>query len=231
MKEFIALNNRWVLPLLFFIIITPLTPILDLGISSVFYDQQSQMFTNNSFYQFIYEFAQLPGFAVFGAALLIFGLSYLKKPLMRHRDKCLMLILAMIIGPGLIINVILKPGWGRPRPRQVEELGGVVPFRSFYSPNLGPHTSDKYKSMPSGHASMGFYFFAVAVLGRRLKNRRLEIAGYCLAIGLGTLLGLTRIAQGGHFFSDVLISALITWWVALTLDWILFCERPYRKTV
>ncbi len=133
--------------------------------------------------------------------------------------------------PRLIINALLKPGWGRPRPRQIENFGGNALYRSFYSPDFGHHTSDKYKSMPSGHASMGFYFFALAVLGRRLKNRKLEILGYCLAFGLGGLLGLTRIAQGGHFFSDVMISALITWWVALTLDWILFCERPYRKTV
>ena len=69
---------------------------------------------------------------------------------------------------------------------------------------------------------MGFYFFAVALLGRRLGSRILFITGMALALILGIALSVTRIAQGGHFFSDTLATAIIMWTAALAIDWLLF---------
>ena len=35
------------------------------------------------------------------------------------------LVLSLLLGPGLLVNVILKDNWGRPRPGSVVEFGGT----------------------------------------------------------------------------------------------------------
>ncbi|NGX58288.1 MAG: hypothetical protein K940chlam3_01193, partial [Chlamydiae bacterium] len=207
MTNLISRHKRWLFPLLGLALLAPFTPYLDLTISNYFYNADETSFTNNAFYSFVYHYAQLPGFIVFGCAMVALIASYFKKSLKKHRNTILVLVLAMAMGPGLIINVFLKPGWGRPRPRQVIEFSGPEAYRAFYSPNFGAYTSDKYKSFPSGHASMGFYFFVLAVMGARMRNRPLVFAGYSIAMILGIILGITRIAQGGHFFSDIVVAA------------------------
>ena len=43
----------------------------------------------------------------------------------------------MIVGAWLIIDFALKDHWGRPRPRQVKEFGGMQEFRPYYGkPNF-----------------------------------------------------------------------------------------------
>ena len=64
---------------------------------------------------------------------------------------------------------------------------------------------------------MGFYFFAVAIVCHRLGWKKMAYASFGFAIALGTVLGITRMAQGGHFFSDILVSALIMWLVPYLL--------------
>ena len=129
-------------------------------------------------------------------------------------------LLTIIFGAGLIIDKSFKDHWGRPRPKQTIEFGGTQPFRPFYKPHFfNPEPS---KSFPSGHSSMGFYFFSLVFVGRRLGKRWLFQSATMLAIVLGALLCYTRMAQGGHYFSDVLMSAAIMWWTALFFDWLIF---------
>lgn len=74
---------------------------------------------------------------------------------------------------------------------------------------------------------MGFYFFALALAGRRLKNISLEKAGFILAFTLGILLSISRVMQGGHFITDTLFSALIMWYTALAIDWLVYEGEPF----
>jgi len=71
---------------------------------------------------------------------------------------------------------------------------------------------------------MGFAFFAFYFLGKRLNKKWMSVLGVVLALALGVGLGITRIAQGGHFFSDVLATALIMWLTAFAFDKLLFEE-------
>ncbi|HCX59124.1 MAG TPA: PAP2 family protein, partial [Candidatus Cloacimonas sp.] len=67
----------------------------------------------------------------------------------RNRKLYLFLVLAMIIGPGIIVNSALKENWGRPRPRDVEQFGG----RYAYEAPLEIDLSSPGKSFPCGHAT------------------------------------------------------------------------------
>ncbi|PWB64999.1 MAG: PAP2 family protein, partial [Deltaproteobacteria bacterium] len=64
--------------------------------------------------------------AVAGAASLVAGIVRGKSR--RSRFIGIFLLLCVIIGPGLIINGILKDHWGRPRPRQIVEFAGRMEY-------------------------------------------------------------------------------------------------------
>jgi hypothetical protein len=118
----------------------------------------------------------------------------------------LFLTLAMLIGPGLIINVVLKDNWGRPRPRHTIEFGGKYAFEQV----LSYDSSSPGYSFPCGHASMGFYLFIPWFVLRK-KHKALAALSLSTGIVYGTLIGVVRMAQGGHYASDVIISGILTY--------------------
>ena len=204
--------------MLIFAVYIPFSGWIDLHISSLFY--QEGHFSTNPFFDWFFRHGIWPAWITLTAAFIGLALSFLKRR-SDWRKPCLYLILVLVIGSGLIIHAALKDHWGRPRPRQVIEFGGCQPFRQFYEPNfhLQPEPS---KSFTCGHCSMGFYFFSVAFLGALYQIRSLYWLGMGLAWGLGGLLSLARIAQGGHFFSDVLATCLIMWLTAWCLAYFMF---------
>jgi lipid A 4'-phosphatase len=120
--------------------------------------------------------------------------------------------LLLVIGPGLIVNSILKPHWGRPRPNSIVAFGGDRQFVSVGQWGYGQDDT----SFPSGHASVGFYLMAPAFA---CYPRRPRWALAFLLFGLlsGCLIGLARIVAGGHFPSDVLWSGAIVYFTGLVL--------------
>jgi lipid A 4'-phosphatase len=110
------------------------------------------------------------------------------------------LLAALALGPGLLVNTILKDHWGRARPAQLVEFGGSKNF----TPALLPADQCVSNcSFPAGHPAIGFYLVSFAFLAREPRRRR-RIAQ--AALGAGAAFGLARIAQGGHFLSDVVFS-------------------------
>lgn len=147
--------------------------------------------------------------AAAGTALLVAGA--IRRTWSGLRLPGTFLLLCVVLGPGLIINGILKDHWGRPRPRQIVEFGG----RLQYVPPLVPARTHG-KSFPCGHCSVGYLYASGWWLWRRRHPLR---AAASLAAGttLGTLLGFGRMAAGGHFLSDVIWSGLIAFGVAHAL--------------
>jgi lipid A 4'-phosphatase len=121
----------------------------------------------------------------------------------KTRQFALILLMSLVLSSGLVINVILKGNWGRPRPYQV--LRDHKIFRPIYEPNFGAISDN---SFPSGHASIGFFIgVPFLILGRRRQ-------GIIISIVCGFFIGVVRMLQGGHYFSDVVFSGLIVWLVA-----------------
>ena len=208
--------------ILIFILMTPLINRLDLNISRVFFSDGH--FQSNGFYDFVYHEALYPAWIAIVIACLIFLASLGFSSLKKWRITALYPILVLLLGSGFLIHAVLKDHWGRPRPKQITEFGGQQPFHPYYIPDFSEHPEPS-KSFPCGHCSMGFFFFTVAFLGLHYKNRVVYYSGMLTAFVLGGTLGFVRIAQGGHFFSDVLVSALIMWSVSLGLYLVLFNDR------
>lgn len=212
------------LPILLWIVFTPWSARLDLQTSHAFY--REGRFISHFFWDWLYIYGIWPAWVVVGLALIGYILSFniAYRP---WRIPCLYLLLTFAIGGG-IIQAVLKDHWGRPRPRQVIEFGGLQSFRAYYEPNI-INQPESSKSFACGHASMGYYFFALAFLGIAYHLRWLYWLGLGFAWGLGILLSIARIAQGGHFLSDTLASALIMWLIAWGLAYLLFPRKGLKN--
>lgn len=121
------------------------------------------------------------------------------------------LLLALALGPGLVVNTLLKDHWGRARPSQIEVFGGT---RQFTPAPLPADQCARNCAFPAGHPAMGFYFVSFALLITERRRRSIAIAA---ALAAGALIGLARMAQGGHFLSDVVFSGLIVTGISLLL--------------
>lgn len=141
------------------------------------------------------------------AALLVFLLSHVHDKSRQYRRQALYILLVIIIGPGIVVNLIVKDHWGRPRPMHIQEFGGE--FQYVPPVKLG-HTPDK--SFVCGHCSVGYSFFVLYFLA---KNYRL--AYFILTLCLAWTMGFTRMTSGGHFLSDILWSGYLVFLVALLL--------------
>lgn len=202
---------------------------LDLQASGYFY-QQNQ-FQSSSATRFIFQYGIWPAWITIGICFGILITSCFLNSLKKWRKGVIFLILTLGIGSGLIVHAVLKDHWGRPRPKQTIEFGGSQPFRAFYEPNF-LQQPEPSKSFPSGHASVGFFFCAVALLGWHYRHRTLFYTGILLFIFLGGILSWTRVAQGGHYLSDTLFSAAIMWLTAFTLYRFIFAKYSlgnYKK--
>jgi lipid A 4'-phosphatase len=149
---------------------------------------------------FLYEHGTLPGLLIGAGALIVLMGSIWKQSFRPHRAASLFLVLTLAIGPGLIVNTILKEHWGRPRPRDLILFGGE---REHWKVWERKPVSGGGASLPSGHASVAFYLFTPFFI---LRRRRWGWALFFLALGLayGVFMGIARMVQGGHFASDVL---------------------------
>jgi lipid A 4'-phosphatase len=207
-----------------FLLIIIVASFLDLPLSRYFYsigNDPLHHFMNYRILDFIYNSGPLPAHLTAFLATVILIASYPIKALQKWRNPCLVLLLSYSIGAGLIINGILKEYWGRPRPKQVEEFGGIQSYRAFYEPNFFNQVQVS-KAFPCGHCAMGFYFFALVLVGRRLHNKTLIGIGYALVVILGGALSLTRMMQGGHFLTDTLFAALIMWGTPYAIDYLVY---------
>jgi lipid A 4'-phosphatase len=155
-------------------------------------------------WRWLYHYGEYPALLMACGALLVLLGGIRRRAWARYRRHCLIVILSVALGPGVLVNGLLKPYWGRPRPRHIVQFGGTQRFRPWWQP-AGPGAG---QSFPSGHAAMGYVMISGAVLiaCRRVWLRRWALAS---ALGYGTLIGLTRIVQGGHFLSDVACSGLL----------------------
>jgi len=93
--------------------------------------------------------------AVAGVALFVLGV--IRESSQRLRWYGVFVLICVILGPGLIINLVLKDHWGRPRPHQMVEFGGRYEYVQPFVP--APFNTPR-KSFPCGHCSVGHLYAA-----------------------------------------------------------------------
>src|SRR4029079_8350757 len=132
--------------------------------------------------------------------VMIVAVAALFLVLTRHKYSAILLLVSTI--GGLVLNLILKTGFNRPRP-------------TIFVPEVRAVSS----SFPSGHAmSAAIVYGTVAYLAARLHKRRWARALIMIvALLVIVLICISRLYLGVHYPSDVVAG------VSIGLAWAAFC--------
>jgi membrane-associated PAP2 superfamily phosphatase len=198
----------------------------DVAIARCFFDAEQRIWPglSSELCLLIYQCGIVPPFIV-----AIVGGLWALAALLRQRTWTAMqagvfLVALFVIAPGLIVNQGFKLAWGRPRPHQLKEFGGLHDFVPVGQPGTWPRHNS---SFPSGHAAVAFYLIAPAFLVSA-RRRRLALAWMTGGLAFGAGVGSVRVIQGSHFVSDVVWAAAIVYFTGVLLAHALL--RPARST-
>jgi len=193
-------------------VISLVGPNVDLAIASLFYDPATRRFVAEG----NYYVAMLRDHGMVGVVTCIGSIGLVltrflpwRLPSIRPRTA-LFLTISLLLGPGLLVNGILKPHGGRPRPIEVTQFNGPLAFVDWWNP---AGACDGNCSFISGEAATAALMFGPAML--------VPAPWRAVAIGAAAAFTFTmsalRVAAGGHFFTDVLFGALTTMLILLAM--------------
>lgn len=197
-------------------------PELDLKISKLFFDPAANAFPLRN--------DRMLGYGRHAATLLLVILAapvilaLLLRPFapraraLVSMRAAIFLLATLLLGPGLLVNAILKNHWDRPRPVAVTEFGGSERFVAWWDPRGQCRHNC---SFVSGETSSAFWTLAPAALA----PAPWRLAAYGAALALGAGMGIVRMAMGAHFFTDVVFAGVFTFLVIYLLHGLIFRAR------
>jgi lipid A 4'-phosphatase len=142
--------------------------------------------------------------------VLLVKLFWPRRATIMPTRAALFLIVSLALGPGLLVNTVLKDHWGRPRPGMVTNFGGDMTFRPWWDLR---GTCEGNCSFVSGETSSAVWLFAPALLVPP-PWRYVALAGVAV---YATAIAVMRLLLGGHFLSDVLFAGIFTGLVIWTM--------------
>lgn len=114
---------------------------------------------------------------------------------------------AFILGPGLLVNGILKRVSDRARPETIEAFGGPHPFQPFFDFSGPCATNCSFPSAETSAVAVAMMCL-VLLVGPQLHQRARVILS-AAAIAAMVTTAATRLALGAHFLSDVVGSLIL----------------------
>ncbi|MER2126828.1 phosphatase PAP2 family protein [Solibacillus sp. FSL H8-0523] len=157
--------------------------------------------------EILYENPVLQFFHSYGTYVIIAALVATIVCLLVKKNYRFLVIVLLTIGGTIAINQLAKNLIGRTRP---ETAGDLTNY-----------------SFPSGHTmiSLAIVMLFAYVMPLYVKTRGAKIAIWVVAIILAVVIGLSRVAVGHHYLTDVLAGwALASSWVVLVIYWF---EKKY----
>ena len=193
-------------------------PELDIWFSSLFFEKGYFFLYNNLAVVTICHSAEV----IVGmlSICLIILLLCRRTPFSMNKKQVIYLLLVLVIGPGLVVNVVFKDHWGRARPGRIEEFGGVQKFTRAL---VISDQCQKNCAFVSGHASIGFYFVSFGFIWRAHRKKIITAAAL-----YGALIGLARIMRGVHYLSDIVFAFFFVYITAHLIYELIFIF-PYRN--
>jgi lipid A 4'-phosphatase len=154
---------------------------------------------------------------------LVIKLWLPRRPLLMPGRAIILMISTLALGPGLMVNVVLKDNWGRPRPQFLTEFGGPAPLLPWWDPR---GLCDKNCSFVAGEPSGAFWTMSAAAVA----PPHWRAVGYGAAIAFGAAVGVLRMSAGGHFFTDVVFGGVVVFLVIWLTHGLLYRWRATRLT-
>ncbi len=215
-----SLKYIWLGLVLAIVFVTTLWPSFDIVTAAYFYDGTQFPARAHIINILLHDVATgWPPKILFG--ILVLGLLINCRPGRAWRTW-MFLLACLVLGPGLIANVLCKDLWGRARPAQIQEFGGKADFTPYW---LRSNQCAKNCSFVNGDGSLGFI---TAASGLVLVRRRRLL--FWSGTGFGSILGINRILMGSHFLSDTVWAALLMLMTMLALH-VLFYGRAKTAEV
>lgn len=178
------------------------TMVLDTSLSQMVYALRNPSLTQ------IMIFVSFLGadFILFSAGILTILLTWKK-----HKHEAILFVLLLTIG--LLINILLKVIFQRPRP----DFDPILDLSSSYS-------------FPSGHAMNSFIFYAILsyFVYHFTHKKLLSILVAICSLALVLLIGFSRVYLGVHYPSDVVagfIAGFFVFMTAIVLNWLLALRK------
>ena len=202
---FIAVGLSLIIGLLFGIY-----PELDLKLAALFYDPASATFPlkQNGLAAFARDAAMWIAWALALPALFAIVAKLLRpdRPMLIPGRAAMFLLLTILLSAIVLSNLIFKSHWGRPRPVVVTEFKGPWQFVPWWDPR---GECGRNCSFFSGEGATAFWTYAPAALTPPVWRP----LAYVAATLFGAVTSGLRMAFGGHFFTDVAISGLVSFFV------------------
>jgi len=192
---------------LFAALVFSVYPQLDLWVSHLFYANHGSFPANEMWLvKVVYHGTPWVGRVLFVFSILLLFVAVLMPSRVSRRNwrRACAVVAVVVLGIGLLVHTVLKDGMGRPRPRDVQAFAGPTAFVPVFVPSQFCQTNC---SFVSGHSAVGFALMSLGMFGIRRKRQFWLVTG----LVVGGLIGLTRIAQGGHFLSDIVFSLIAIW--------------------
>ncbi|MCE1226922.1 MAG: phosphatase PAP2 family protein [Geobacteraceae bacterium] len=192
----------------------------DLRLSACFYRAGGWPIGEQFPWKLLYRIDRIPAVLLAFGWLVVAIRSVTVPSLRQWRRAGIFLVLLLILGPGLLVNSAFKEHWGRPRPRDVIQLGGSKEFLQPWQSGI----SGKGRSFPSGHSSAAF-FLATPWFVYRYRKPVVARCWFWGGIVFGVLMSMARIVQGGHFLTDCLWAFGMVWLAGQVLAALLMPEQ------
>ena len=120
--------------------------------------------------------------------------------------RCLGPLVFLVLGPGLLVNGVLKAYWGRARPAEITEFGGLAHLSSPLTiTDQCAHNCSFVSGEGAGIVAASLVIFYLLAHRLSPQGRRALTLGLIVLCSIGA--GL-RVAMGRHFLSDVIFAAL-----------------------
>lgn len=190
------------------VVLFMLWPTLDLQISLWFFDPALPGFPAKrvAWVLQLYHLAPLVNQILLLCSVLVLITAWLKPTWInqRWRQRSMAWALMMVLGIGVVVDWALKDHVGRARPEQSQAFGGLLQSRPLFEFD---RACDVNCSFVSGHAAGGFALMAWGMWAPRRQRQQWLALGAVAGLGIGAV----RVAQGGHFVSDVIFAGWVIW--------------------
>ena len=205
-------------------------PSLDIATAKLFFDGAQFPIATNPWVNALRNaliWAEDGGFVL----VVVFAFASRKRPILNlHPRDWAFQALVFLLGPGLIVNGLLKRQWGRARPFMTQDFGGNAQFSTAWE---FADQCARNCSFVSGEAAGATALTISLCLVLRANRHLMAPLVYQMGVGAALLLPLVtawqRMAAGRHYLSDVVISIMLVALLAALLHWLLAPKAALKR--
>lgn len=207
-------------------IVSLIGPSVDLAVARFFFDPATQRFPapSLSFLTLLRDHGYLSAITCVGVLIAALARRWLPRSWPKVSGRvAVFLVASLVLGSGLLVNVVFKDHWDRPRPLMVTEFGGDKRFVNWWNPG---GTCERNCSFASGEVASAAWMFGPAML----TPPPWRAAALGAAAIFTVIIALGRMAAGAHFLTDVIFAALIMLLVLWLLHRLIFRAKDPRRS-